>query len=45
MEDMNEPSGDIGSTFRLSLDNPTAHFSTCSCFTDRPKIEIEGDDV
>jgi len=24
MEDMNEPSGDIGSTFRLSLDNPAA---------------------
>jgi len=27
-EDLNKPLGDIGSTFRLSLDNPTAH-STC----------------
>jgi len=29
MEDLNKPLGDIGSTFRLSLDNPDVRFSMC----------------
>jgi len=46
MEDLNKPSGAIGSTFRLSLDNPDARFSTLVVFYRQTKNkEIEGDDV